>query len=269
MNNEEKDTRNEKINYMLQMGAQIAGGAVGSALGLISLNPVLTIALGGAGAAIGKGLADAVDKQLSLKEKARTGGAAAVSLVSINEKIEQGLALRKDEFFDTDGQNRSACEEIFEGMLLSAKNEHEEKKIKYLANIFSNTVFMNITVGEANHLLKIANDLTFRQLCVLSLVIQKESISQISLGKRYLPEHQEEHLLSKNQIFLREEVMDLYHKGLIYVEFKNDSLALLDCYNIIPDNMRLTELGSVCYSMMELESIPEKDLIEVGELLKI
>ena len=30
---------------------------------------------------------------------------------------------------------------VFEGVLLSSKNEHEEKKVTYIANIFSNSVF--------------------------------------------------------------------------------------------------------------------------------
>lgn len=270
MNNEQKDTKNEKINYMLQMGAQFAGGAVGSALGLISLNPVLTVALGGAGAAIGKGLADAVDKQLSSKEKMRTGGAAAVSLVTIRERIEQGLVLRNDDFFDTDGQNRSSCEEIFEGMLLSAKNEHEEKKIKYIANIFSNTVFNGIAIGEANHVLKIATNLTYRQICVLSLIEQKKNISQISLGKKLAREEDGlEELITNESIFLREEIMELYQKGLIYVELNERPFVLLSCFDIVPDNIMFTPLGELCYSIMGLGNIPDQDLIEIGDLLKI
>ncbi len=270
MSLEQKQTENEKLKYFLTMGAEMAGGAAGAALGLITLNPALTVILGAAGAGIGKGLVDVVDKQLSTREKSRTAVAAAESIVSIHEGIQQGMIIREDGFFDSNEVNRSSCEEIFEGMLLSAKNEHEEKKIKYIANIFSNTLFNSITIGEANHILKIATDLTYRQICVLSLVEQKKKIPQISLGKVLAREEIGlEESITNESIFLREEIMELYHKGLIYVELNDRPFVLLSCFDIVPDNIMFTPLGSLCYSIMGLGNIPDQDLIEIGDLLKI
>lgn len=270
MSSEQTQMENEKLKKILAMGVQAAGGAVGAALGLITINPFLTVALGATGSVIGKGLEDFIDKQLSDREKSRTAVATAETLVSINEGIDQGLTIRDDGFFDNNEGNRSSCEEIFEGMLLSAKNEHEEKKIKYIASIFSNTVFNTITIGEANQILKMATDLTYRQICVLSLVEQKKKIPQISLGKILAREENGlEELLTNESIFLREEIMELYRKGLIYVELDGDPFVLLSCFDIVPNNIRFTPLGSLCYSIMGLENIPDQDLIEIGDLLKI
>lgn len=82
------------------MGAEIAGGAVGTALGLLTANPLLAITLGAVGAGISKGLVDTTEKYLSNREKVRTGAAAAQTIVNINERLKCGQSLRNDEFFD-------------------------------------------------------------------------------------------------------------------------------------------------------------------------
>jgi hypothetical protein len=47
-----------------------------------------------------------------------------------NQSVGSGKTLRQDCFFSTKINKRSAAEEIFEGVLIAAQLEHEEKKIK-------------------------------------------------------------------------------------------------------------------------------------------
>ncbi|MDN4524414.1 hypothetical protein [Fictibacillus fluitans] len=281
MNNESK--KGEKATYLISLGAEIAGGAAGAAIGLIAANPILAVTLGAVRAGISKGLVDATEKYLSNREKVRTGAAAAQTIVNISERMKSGQPLRDDDFFDLKMNSRSYSEELFEGVLLRSKNEHEEKKVVYIANIFSNSVFLPISLGEANHILRIAHHLSYRQLCVLGLVNADKSLLGIILGDIRLRDNQE--LIRKlpvESISLRQEIVDLQSQGLIEcgvvkqsegnwssTRQEDHNLFMLAWYDVIPAGLKLTVLGDLCLNLMTLNAIPNSDLLEVARLLVI
>ena len=281
---ENKNNEEQKVKYIVEMGAEIAGGAVGTALGLLTANPVLAVTLGAVGAGISKTLIDTAEKYLSNREKMRAGAAAGQAITDIYDRIQTGQKLRNDNFFDNTGQSRASSEELFEGVLLSAKNEHEEKKITYISNIFSNSIFNTISIGEANHVLRIASNLTYRQMCILSLINTSSSLVNTNLSNKWLRDNEELiSLLSIESISLRQEIMDMYSQGLIACEVieenedwgsaritkEDNNLAMMGWYDVVPAGLKLTELGDLCYSSMSLKNIPTKDLSEVAKLLEI
>lgn len=162
---------------MKQRDAEMVGGMASTAIGLMTIGPVGAILLGGLGSGISKMLVDVTERQLSKRELTRIGATTAVAITKINENIESGKEIRKDDFFPSSNYQRSSAEEIFEGVLIKAKNEHEERKVRLLGNIFANTAFMpKISVGEVNHILKMIDSLTYRQLCTMSLIFKKKSL---------------------------------------------------------------------------------------------
>lgn len=283
LNNDKQ--REDKVKYLIETGAEIAGGAVGAALGLLTTNPVLAVTFGAVGAGISKGLIDATGKYLSHREEVRTGAAAAQAIANINGKLKSGQEMRQDDFFESTLNSRSGSEELFEGVLLSSKNEHEEKKVKYIANIFSNSVFLPISLGEGNHVLRLANNLTYRQMCVLALINRNKTLLNIELGKKLLRENKD--LISQisvEAISLRQEIMDMDSQGVIACEVveeneevwssaritQNDNdIAMLHWADVVPAGLKLTELGELCYNLMELAEIPDSEIFEVAKLLQI
>ncbi len=171
-----------KAKRLIYAGGDIAGPAVGSAVGFLVGGPG-GAALGGAlGGLASRVVHDMANRLLSTREEIRVGAAAFYAIDGIMERLRSGCEPRQDGFFAAKEQGRPDAEEVFEGVLLKAKNEHEEKKVRILGSIFANTAFFTgFSAGEANHLLRIAENLTYRKMCILSLIKRKDEIQGINL----------------------------------------------------------------------------------------
>lgn len=256
----------KKAHSVIKMGAEMVGGMASTAIGLITMGPVGAIFLGGLGSGISKMLVDVTERQLSKRELTRIGATTAVAIIKINENIESGKEIRKDDFFTSSNYQRSSAEEIFEGALIKAKNEHEERKVRLLGNIFANAAFMHkVSVGEVNHILKMIDNLTYRQLCTLSLIFRKKplgiKLEDIDYGEfgneKYLS------FLSPTSISLRQEIYQMYQLGLVNM---NDT-ALLSWEYITPEKLELTELGNRCYEIMGLYEISDNEIKSMARVL--
>jgi len=250
----------DKIKSLLSMGSDIAGAATGGALGCLVGGPG-GAALGGAsGVVIARSLSDIVDRVLSTREKIRVGATATFALEGIKSRLDSGDELRNDGFFEKKEKARSDAEEIFEGVLLKAKNEHEEKKAKILGNIFANIAFYpSITIGQANHALKIAETLTYRQMCLLSLITVTEGIelSDENFGRRKKIPYETMSLL--------QEMYELYNDlGLITP--KDSKVVLIrGWWGMSPRKFDLTPIGERYYQLMGIEKgIPDEDIEDIA-----
>lgn len=255
-----------KVHYVIKMGAVIAGGTVAAALGLITAGPLGSIVLAGVGTGISKTLIDVTERQLSKREVVRVGATTAFIMTKINENIESGKEIRQDDFFLSDNNYRSSAEEIFEGVLIKAKNEHEERKIRLIGNIFANATFMSkISPGEVNHIIKIIDNLTYRQLCTLSLIIRKELLGIQLDDKNYYEFGNEKFLsfISPKSGSLRQEIYDMYQLGLINM----DNTAIMSWEQIRPQRLTLTELGARSYEIMGLYEISDEEIKSLARLL--
>ena len=82
-----------------------------------------------------------------------------------------GYAVREDGFFEPDAtpMGRSPAEEILEGTLRAAANEHEERKVWFLGAFWGNLPFReDVSRSTANFLLHLAERLTWRQFVLLA-----------------------------------------------------------------------------------------------------
>ena len=176
----EKDAEKDgRIRQLINHGTEIAGGAAGAALGLLIGGPVGAV-IGGAGGpmaaitlrSIGQ---EILARQLGPREKIRVGAAFAIAAADIRQRIENGESVRTDGFFDEKQTGRSDAEEVAESVLLKAQREPEEKKIQYMGYLLSSISFNpHISVHMAHQLVKIAEQLTYRQLCILKLTVVKD-----------------------------------------------------------------------------------------------
>jgi len=122
----ENDVQDEhhRIRKLINTGAEIAGGAVGGALGFLAGGPVGAAVLGAAGAAAADALRhigeETSKRLLSPREQVRVGGVLAIAAEEIRQRLDQGEALRADGFFDQKASGRSDAEEVAESVLLKS-----------------------------------------------------------------------------------------------------------------------------------------------------
>ena len=57
---------------------------------------------------------------------------------------------------------------------MAAQSEHEEKKLKFMGRLFANLAFhRDIDRDHANTLVRVAKDLSYRQLCLLAAIVAR------------------------------------------------------------------------------------------------
>ena len=60
-------------------------------------------------------------------------------------------------------------------MVLKIQREPEEKKARYIAKIYENSVFEQEVSADLGHkIIKSAEQLTYQQLCILSMIGRRE-----------------------------------------------------------------------------------------------
>ena len=280
-------SQENRIKEIISTGSEMAGTATGSVLGFFMGGPVGAAAGGATGVAISKTalkvLTDVANRTLSRREEVRIGTVAAFAVEKIQLKLEAGENVRNDGFFSSPkSTERSDAEEVFEGVLLKSKNEHEERKVKFLGNVLANIAFQDgLTIGEANHVLKTVESLTYRQMISLSLFGSQLKLNNIELRDN---DYSDAHVsISTNTISILQEIFQLNGLGLIDCHFRKhqntgdfqgadiirgESKALLGWDDIEPKLMRLTTLGEKYYNLMDLREIPRHDIETIAHALK-
>jgi hypothetical protein len=136
--------------------------------------PVLAIAGGAAGQAIGDTLAAAgvefYERVLAPRQGARAAGALAVATVEIDRRLAVGDMPRQD-FVDGADDDSSEAAEVLEGTLLAAANAYEQRKVEYIGKFYANLAFdPTVSPSFANLLLRLLDRLTYGQLRVIAVL---------------------------------------------------------------------------------------------------
>lgn len=243
-----RDDKKENAKELVSYGAQLAGAATGSLIGFFTGGPVGAIA----GAVAGELIPIAIEftqRQLSQREKVRVGAGLAFAYDKISQYRQEGHIPRKDSFFETDISGRRASAEILEGVLLKCKNEHEEKKTRFIGSIYANVAFMpHISASTANYLLHIAERFTYRQLCTIALIQRADEINKRTAWG---------HLFSRQSA------------DASFMAEIRELGGFVDGIGNTAEAPSLEELGQICYETMSLQDIPVVDLLEIAALIPI
>lgn len=244
---EKESSRTENIS---ETGSEVLGAIVGGVVGLLA-GPA-----GSVGGALTATVVTRVTKEfahrfLSSKETYRIGKGVNFIVEKISINLQDEKSLRDDDFFESDSEGRSEADEILESVLIKCKNEPQEKKLRYVANIFANTAFRkDISASDAYYLVQISEELTYRQLCLISLVEKgKEINQQFSWGwyRQQSRKDQTDPTFNAEQRQL---------SGFIHAMGNTEESPFLE------------PLGKLCYELMSLSEIPLEDLVKVAELIK-
>lgn len=239
------------------------GGAAGAIVGSLVAGPGGAVAGGAAGWAVRKGLEklgkEFGDRVLAPRERARVGCVLTLALQGIQERIAAGQQIRSDGFFDATDTDRSEADEVLESVLLKSQREPEEKKLPYMANLFANIAF-DSTIGAAmaHQITKTAEELTFRQLCILKLAVIKKDFALRE------SDYRAQGSFTKELYQILHECSELYLRG--YINFGGG--ALLGLTDVKPASMTVQGLGADTYSLMQLCDIPRHEIDPIASRLR-
>ena len=269
MRNSQKQANeeDEPIRRLLSAGTQILGsssaGAVSAAMGLLVAGPSGVVVGGAAGAALSLAFNrlgnEISERLLSSREKARAGYVLAQAASDIQETIDQGGVLRTDGLFSSNPGVRSDAEEVAESVLLKSQREAQEKKLPYMAHLLASLAFdSSISAEMAHHIIRIAEQMIYRQMCILKLATSKDRYS--------LRDHDYRGVES----FCKPPYSVLYewHEILQRGYMSNGGSAVLGLTDIAPGNVVVQGLGADLFNLMRLHRIPAADIAPIAKLLQ-
>jgi hypothetical protein len=244
-----------------------AASAVGVGVGTAIAGPIGGIAGGIAASSLDvlfrKYVSKHIHHNLSINEEERLRKV----LSQFNTKMVQNLSvgsgktLRQDSFSEEKINQRSAAEEIFEGVLFAVEREYEEKKVKFEGNFYANILFdSRIDKASANFLLRLAQSLSYGQLCIVTLFVQKGKFHLRQESYRNIPQFNDNHLLA-----LLQEIHQLSSQGLLFV----DGEMMASPFDVIPTKMEAVGPIQTLYLLMDLEEIEQSDIKVLAEQLSI
>jgi hypothetical protein len=155
-------------------GTDLAGALVGTGVGLVAGGPP--------GAMLGAALGVAVQHatraivgRFNRREEERVGAALLIMEDDARRRESSGEQLRDDGFFDAHGALRPDAEELLEGVLRRSASTYEERKLPLLARLYSAVAHdQTISPSEGMYLVRIADELTYRQFVALSVIAHKD-----------------------------------------------------------------------------------------------
>ena len=214
-------------------------------------------------------LNDLVHQFSSERQAKRITDVAEFALANIYRRREKGEQFRDDGFF-TRTIDRSYAEEALESVLLKARDEPEEKKIPYLGKLFENACFdSQIHAGLLHFLCKEFETLTYRQLCILKMIIEnkyplslKSTVETPWLTEERMP------LLSQDSFPTLIECVNLGNRGyIVFEQSPPDDTLSGPVALLVPHTMRTTAPAGQMYARMGFASIPEEDVLPLAKSL--
>ena len=251
------NTRAERdlIQRMMKAGMEILGNsgaaAISAALGLLFAGPPGAAIGGAAGAAVSMALkrigSEIASRLLGPREQIRVGYVFASASAQIRQRIENGETLRADGFFDSVEGNRSQAEEVVESILLKSQREPQEKKLPYMVNLLANIAFdEDIGTQLAHQVIKAAEQLTYRQFCML-----KMSAFKVVFDLRN-SDYRGHGAFTKELYSPLYDCYDLYIRGI--VNFGGP--VAFGPTDVKPGSMTVQGIGADIFNLMKLQDIP-------------
>ena len=234
-----------------------AGALVGFSLG----GPLAAIWGAAIGSAISGEVSDIFQRELSKQERTRIDKLTEYIFKKIENNCDAGLKPRSDDFIHDGPTSRSSAKEIVEGLYISAKSDHEEKKLPYYGNLLVNILFMpEIDRFQADFLVRLLKNLSYRQFCIIALATHKDEFKLKEGG--YKGGYYDDKL-----VFVLQEMHELYSQRLLGPFGSN----IFGFETVSPVNMAIEGVGETIYELAELDDLYRNDYDELkrtAELLK-
>lgn len=263
------ETKAAAIRRYTTLAGEMIGAPVGTLVGLT---------LGGnEGALLGStdapffsyALNGIVNRAFDQRATVRVVGTLGYASTRISELLAEGKTLRDDGFFDEMPDDRSAASEIFEAVVIAAQTEHEEKKLPFMGNLLAYlAVTPGISRAYANSLVKVASDLSFTQLCLMSIYANGDRWElrdrKYDLGNLELREAS----LSLGLSVVLDQTFVMWQRGLVRNSAEFETVLPPHPLNVVPANTVIQGLTAQLFEFMRLDDIDEEELKPLIEHLQ-
>ena len=172
---QEENTKESSLNQIIAWGlGTTVGIAVGDFTGISS---------GGVQVISQWGLDRFITPIISKRESIRLFQWGKQAAEGIVQRLANGEKYRNDGFFDKTPTIRSKIDEVVESTLKKVMDITEEPKIKFIANLTENVHFdSDLDMDTYRRILKILDELSYRQLCIIKLCMNVDRIDLCSIG---------------------------------------------------------------------------------------
>lgn len=214
------------------------------------------------GAMVGETFAQVADdfarRVLSPRQEARVATVLDLAQRTIARAISEGATVRGDGFFDVPEAEAS---ELFEGVLLAARDEHEERKLPYLANMLADIAFdEQLTVEAANVAIRRAEDLSWLQLRLLSIVIRPDEFP--------LPDTETGSSASSwGEWAIGQTFVEMHNDGFFVSPPRPQQPGFFTGYDLSMSKLEVSRRGELLSAMMRLDTIPAEEVRPLYETL--
>ena len=259
--------KNEGILELINNSTEIVGGTVvGLATGLLTGDPALAAISGAGGKAIEIGFRmignELYERIIGPREKVRAGAAISFAMAGIHKRLGNGESFRKDGFFEETPTKRSNLEEVDESTLKKVMDTTEEPKIKFMANLAVNIRFdQDLDMDTYRQILKDLDELTYRQLCIIRLVVlcENREVNMIPIDEdekslEQIPQNEQMTFHSISRDF-QEMMGDNYLAGVQCMKTDDGKPCLRS-----PSQMHSTYPSERLYSFANLNEVPIEDI---------
>ena len=153
-----------------RISGDVTSASVGGLTGLVLAGPPGIVA----GAAVASVLKEAIKSALDRAATQRAVTVFTLASKRICAERESGKQLRADGFFDDSVSGRSAAADVLEQIMQAVQQESEERKLPFIASLYASIAFReDVDRGMANLLVRTAEQLSYRQLCLLSVFMDR------------------------------------------------------------------------------------------------
>jgi hypothetical protein len=117
--------------------------------------------------------------RLNRREEERVGAALLLMDEDTRQREARAERPRVDGFFDDRGALRPEAEDLLEAVLRRAAGTYEERKLPLLARLYSAVAHdATISAAEALYLVRVADELTYRQFVALAVLAHSDEHEQ-------------------------------------------------------------------------------------------
>jgi len=272
----EKPEDRELVLRLVDGGASVVGAASGTGIGALLAGLPGAVAGSALGAAIGEILrevgGDVARRLLAPREQQRIGAVIGVAADRVLQRLSDGEQPRADGFIAKGTlSSRSAAAETLEGAILVARSEHEERKIEFLGRLYASLLFdASVDRAQANRLVRLAESLSYSQLCALALYSPRRALISELPDKSYIGA-----LPTPDVVSALAELYELMDKRLLQhssmvLSSGNTALGPPKVFQeISPSRISLSATGMQSHYLMELEHIPDTDVERLFNILSL
>lgn len=239
----------DRLEQLLHLGAETLANSTGAAFGLVfagsagaiagaALTPIIEAAFKKVGS-------DLATRQLSEKETLRVAVALYQAKNVALGRLMAGEKPRDDIFFTPGLNDRSPAETALEGVLMICRDQWEEKKVPWIANIYVNAAFSSEKPEIVNRVIRLSDRMSWQQICAVATI---GNSGPLGIDMSWLVRPSGDMTAYQNSIF--GEILELYEGQFRFLSAGNHGF---------------TGLGKSCFELMALKSFPVEEMKDFAE----